>query len=483
MKVRQFTLILILAIGLVGPIQPAAAQAYGTGFTTTIIYQNPHTTPITNIRIVYYGSANSKIPIIIPRPNLAGGKSTSVFVGSLRTASLGFHGTMYIQSEPNLVAIQIQTPGSNSPVKVRPITNLPASGSASVYIASVLRNYFYANTIITLQNVDSQLNNIHLDLYNTDATLVYTSAFLLKPNEVYTFDVGNVTDSPLPEQFNGSAVVTATRLDLKTPGNIMGSAMEMDSVHLGAKSFEGSAHGSLEVYMPSAACNFDIGGQVLLNTAYAVQNNSLYSPTEVTVTYSNGKTHIQTIGPGAKASFVTCKAGDMHSNFLGGAIIRSSAAPVNAIGKVYGGGISTAFSGVIAGSGARNLALPYIRWANAENWNNGTQARSFITVQNVGAKSIHGKITIYYYPCHGDTIIHEIILGDDGLTPGGKVTSSPGMAEIESFGTCEKNPRVGGAAIVSGPENSQLAAVVRVQQWDNAHGIVVGEDYNGINVP
>jgi hypothetical protein len=483
MKIRLFSLSLILAIGLVCSAKPASAQAYGTRFTTTLIYQNPNTTPVTHIQIVYYPSPDNKNPISISRPDLPGGKSTSVFIGTLANASFGFHGALYIQSEPHLVVIQIQTPDPKSPVKVRPITNLPPDGSPTVLFASVLRNSFYANTILTIQNTDSQNNVVRLDLYNIDASLVHSTAFVLAPGEVYIFDAGKEQNFSFPDSFNGSAVVTATRMDMKTPGKIMGSAMEMDNVHLGAKTFEGLAHGSLEVFMPSAACNFDIGGRVLLNTAYAVQNNSSYSSTDVTVTYSNGTSHTQTIGPGAKASFVACQAKKMPANFLGAATIRSSAAPVIAIGKAYGGGLSTAFTGMAADSGSKNLALPYIRWATDGNWKNGTQQRTFITIQNIGSRPIHGIIRVSYYPCRGDTITHVISLGDDGLAPGAKVTSSPGRAEITQFGTCGKGPQVGGSAIVSGPENSQLAAVVRVQQWDNAHGIVVGEDYNGINAP
>jgi hypothetical protein len=483
MKVRLFTLIFSLAIGLAGFSKPAHAQAYGTSFTTTLIYQNPTVATATKIQIIYYATPDTKDPISIPRPDLPGGNSTSVFIGTLQKASSGFHGITYIQSEPRLVAIQRQSPNANSPVKVHPITNLPLYGSPTVLFPTVLRNQFYANTVLTIQNIDSQHNVIRIDLFNIEATLVYSYTLVLDPKDVYIFDAGKEQDNPLPEQFNGSAVVNATRMDLKTPGNIMGSALELDSVYLGAKAFEGVAHGSMEVYMPSAACNFDIGARVFLNTAYAVQNNSLYSSTDVTVTYSNGTTHTQTIGPGAKASFIACQAKDMPSYFLGAAIIRSTVTPVIALGKAYGGGLSTAFTGTAVGSGTKNLALPYIRWANESNWNNGTQERTFITIQNIGPESIHGKIRVYYFPCHGDPATHEILLGVDGLAPGAKVTSNPSRAELEQIGKCGKGPQVGGGAIVAGPENSQLAAVVRVQQWDNAHGIVVGEDYNGLNAP
>jgi len=483
MKGRIFILILFLAIGLVGFTTPAFAQAYGTSFSTTLIYQNPTASPATKIQIIYYASSDTKDPVIIARPDLAGGKSTSLFIGRLGRASSGFHGITYIQSEPSLVAIQMQIPSANSPVKVRPVTNLPLYGSPTILFASVLRNNYHANSILTIQNIDSQFNNVHLDLYDTNANLVFTTAFLLKPGEVYIFDAGKEQDNLLPDPFNGSAVATATRIDLKTPGSIMGTTMELDNLYLGAKTFEGVAHGSNEVFMPSAVCNFDIGGRVFLNTSYAVQNNSLSSSTEVAVFYSNGTTHTQTIGPGAKASFVTCQAKDMPSYFLGSAIIRSSAMPIVAIGKAYGGGLSTAFTGKAAGTGAKNLALPYIRWANETNWYNGTQERTFITIQNIGQETIHGKIRVYYYPCRGDMAIHEIPLGADGLVPGGKVISNPGRADLEQIGKCGKGPQVGGGAIVAGPENSQLAAVVRVQKWDDAHGIVVGEDYNGINAP
>jgi len=483
MKVRLFTLILILATGLVGFTKPANAQAYGTSFTTTLVYQNPTAAPATKIQIIYYPTSGTKDPLIIPRPNLPGGNSTSVFIGTLRNSPSGFHGITYLQSEPRLVVIQKQTPSTNSPIKVRPVTNLPLYGSPSVLFPSVLRNQFYAHTVLTIQNIDAQQNVIRIDLYNLDASLVYSDVLVLGPSDLYIFDAGKERDKPLPDQFNGSAVLTATRMDLKTPGKIMGSALELDSIYWGAKAYEGVAHGSMEVYMPSAACNFDIGGRVFLNTSYAVQNNSFFSSTDVTVTYSNGITHTKTIGPGAKASFVACQAQDMPSYFLGSATIRSTNGAVIAIGKAYGGGLSTAFTGTPAGSGTQNLALPYIRWADETSWNNGTQERTFISIQNIGPEPIRGTLRVYYFPCQGEKATHEIPLGDDGLAPGAKVSSNPSYADLEQIGKCGPGPQVGGGAIVAGPENSLLAAVVRVQQWDNAHGIVVGEDYNGINAP
>jgi hypothetical protein len=483
MKALPFILVLILAIGLAGKSEPVSAQAYGATFTTTIVYQNPTTGPATGIQVIFYASPATKDPVTIPRPDLPGGKTTSLFIGTLDQASLGFHGVTYLQSNPHLVAIQLQTPNPNSPVKAHPITNLPLYGSPMVWIGSVLRNQFGANTIIQVQNIDSQTNIVHLNLYNIKASLVHSSTLTLEPGEAFTFDAGAVQNNPLPEKFNGSALLTATRLDRKTPGKIIGTALELDNQYLGARSFEGIAHGATEVYMPSAACNFDIGGGVLLNTAYAVQNASQTSPTHVTITYSNGITQTQTVRPGAKASFVACQAAPMPSYFLGSAVLQSDTAPILVIGKAYGGGISTAFTGTSAGAGVRNLALPYVRWTNEDNWYNGAQERTFIAIQNVGTEIIHGKLEAYFYPCHGNPVAYEIPLGADGLAPGAKIGLKPSDASIDQFGACPKGPQVGGSVIISGPENSHLAAVVRVQQWDPAHGIVVGEDYNAINAP
>lgn len=483
MKALSFIFILILAVGLAGEPQPVSAQAYGTTFTTTIIYQNPTTAPATRVHLIYYASPATKNPIDIPRPDIPAGKATSIYVGTLDQASSGFHGTFYIQSDPSLVSIQLQRPAPNSQVKVHPVTNLPLYGSPIVWIATVLRNQFDANTILQFQNIDSQTNLIHLDLYNVQASRVYSSTVILEPGETYIFDAGDENNLSLPKKLDGSAVLTATRLDLKTPGKITGSALELDSKYLGARSFEGMGHGAVAVFMPSAACNFDIGGGVLLNTAYAVQNTSLASPTQVTVTYNNGTTQTQTVGPGAKASFITCQAGQMSANFLGSAVVQSTFTPIIVIGKAYGGGISTAFTGTPAGAGSNDLALPYVRWTDKASWYKGAQMRTFIAIQNVGTETIHGKIAAYFYPCRGDIVAYEIPLGDGGLAPGAKVVLKPSDAQIDQFGACEKGPQVGGSVIIAGPNNSHLAAVVRVQQWDPAHGIVVGEDYNALNAP
>jgi hypothetical protein len=482
MKVPSFIAILILAIGLVANAGPASAQAYGTSFTTSTIYQNPELSTASRVHYIYFPSPETKNPIDIPRPDIPEGKTVSVFIGTLDQASQGFHGLTYVQSATKLVSIQMKTAQPSSPIRVRPLTNLPTYGSPTVWIPSVLRDESSANTILYIQNIDSQSDLVRLNLFDLQASLVYSSHLVLEPGETYTLDVNTLPEDQFPKKFNGSGLLIATLQDGKTPGNITANVLELDASFLGARSFEGLGHGKQQVFMPSAACNFDIGAGVLVNSAYAVQNADLNNATEVTVTYTNGITQTATLLPGAKVSLVTCTAAGMPSDFLGAATIRSNPTQIIALGKVYGAGLSTAFTGAPADSGTKDLALPYVRWVNDANWYQGTQQRTFIAIQNIGSEPVP-SLQVFFYPCHGERIAYDIPLPAEGLAPGQKVSLNPGDANFDQFGTCKNGPQVGGSALIVGAVNSQLAAVVRVQQWDSQHNIVVGEDYNAISLP
>jgi hypothetical protein len=76
---------------------------------------------------------------------------------------------------------------------------------------------------------------------------------------------------------------------------------------------------------------------------------------------------------------------------------------VVAIGKVYGGGFSTAFMGVAMGSEV--MGLPYVRWATDANYNAGLGQRTFITIQNVGGPLVETEeVDIEYYDYAGTLV-------------------------------------------------------------------------------
>jgi len=479
MKTRLFTVLIILAIGLAGIAKPAQAQAYSTAFTTSITFQNVGTADTTTLQILFYATPTTTTPIQITRPNLAAGAGTSVSIGTLGAINPGFKGSAVMQADQPLLATLVQVPASGGAVKVRPMSNGFAAGAAQSLIATVLKNTFGANTVFSVQNVDSEDNDITIKFYNTSATMVISDTFTAAPGAAVYWDTGAAGD-PLPSPFNGSAVITAVRGG-GGDGAIVSSAMELDISLNGAKAFEGVAQGATDFFMPSALCKFNSSG-ALQDTSYAVQNTDLVNSTNVTVTYDNAVTDTKPIGPGAKASFVACNATGMPTGYKGAAIVHSDATPVIAVGKAYNGGLSTAFVGAAAGSGTAKVALPYVRWANAANWANGTQQRSFITIQNIGTAAITDDITVQYVTCTG-AIAGTHTISDD-VAVGAKVNSNASNAALTEFGLCGGGgPQYGGGVLITGPAASELAVVVRVMTLDTATNTAVGEDYNGINAP
>lgn len=151
------------------------------------------------------------------------------------------------------------------------------------------------------------------------------------------------------------------------PGNIVGSVVELSTNGTSAAAFEGVSAGSATVFMATGLCNV-FGGQT---TAYAIQNVDTVAAA-VKVKYAPGTGDADggeanlTINPGAKASAVACDF--VNAGYSGAATITSDKNVV-VIGKVFGGGLGTAFLGEPLGSA--KLALPYVRWTNDAAYNAG----------------------------------------------------------------------------------------------------------------
>ncbi len=473
MKVKVFSIfvILVLAFAFIGP-RSASAQAYSTSFTTSITYQNVGAGPTTTLQILFYASPSTVTPITITQPNLAAGASTSIFIGGVGTITSPFQGSAIMQADQPLLATLVQIPQSSTTVFVRPLSDGFSDGAATALIATVLKNTFGANTIVSIQNIDTQMNNVNIKFYNTSALLVTELNQSVEAGASYYVDAGTL--AALGANFNGSAVATAARADT-TAGKIVGSAMELDIVTNGAKAFESVAVGANTYYMPSALCN---AYSDLEKTSYAVQNTSLTASTDVTVTYKPGDlTATATIGAGAKASFGACST--VANGFVGSAVVTAVGAPIIAIGKVSGGGLSTAFLG--GSSGGAKVALPYVRWSPDANYLDGSRQRTSIAVQNVGAALIPaGSITITYTDSFGH-IGTQTYASD--LAVGAKFSSNPTSAGLLWFGMAEPpaSGYGGGAMINCTAPSCQLIAIGRVSTYVAA-GNIAAEDYNGMTV-
>lgn len=461
-KILSLIVVLIVLMGF-NPLH-ANAQAYTTIFTTAITYQNVGTGPAA-VTVSFYATPTTTTPVIVTRPELAPGASTSLHLGSLTTIPAGFRGSAVMQSDQPLLATMVQLPQGTSPgTRNRPLSNGFSEGTNTVLIATVLKNTFDTNTIFSVQNIDSSARTLTFKFYNTSAVKVHEFSTLVQPGAAYYVDAGTLAG--LGTSFNGSAVI-------ESGGNIVGGAMELSIAGSGASAFEGVGTGARRVYMPSALCNA-FGA----NTAFAVQNTSLTTPTSVTVTYSNGRTETKTIGAGAKQSFVACNAPGMPVGFSGSATIESTATDIIAIGKAYGSGLSTAFVG--ASTGASRIALPYVRWANNTNWANGSQQRVFLTIQNIGTTDLAaGTVTVRYIDKNGVQVGSTHTLG--AIPAGGKVNSNATNAGLTEFGVYPDGS-FGGGAIVTGPTGSQLAVVARVST-QIAPNTFASEDYSGMPIP
>lgn len=478
--------VLVLVMALTVGSVAAQAPAYTTPFTTSITYQNISSDAAT-ISITFYGTGT---PYTYNREEpLAAGAGTSLFVGGLNNVESGFRGAAVLSSNAPIVATMVQVPQNNAEVKNRPLSNgfTGDQGASRYLIPTALRTRFQATTIFSAQNVDSVALDITANFYavgSSTATATITRANV-QPGASTYFDLGQLTE--IPENFNGSAVVTAAHTgNASTAGRIVASAMELGTTgnsvlaQYRAAAFEGSRQGSKTVFMPTALCNV-FGGQT---TAYAVQNTTNAQIT-VTATYFNTEGEVagtleKNIAGGAKESFIACDA--TNNNALSGsARIESSANDsIVAIGKkfVSQGILTTAFAGSSVGSSS--LALPYVRWATTSNYQTGNDRgqRAFIAIQNVGTDVVNG-IQVLYKDKDGNTVCtHDLA----PLGAGRKANSSVGdncSDELENAGFgYYSDGSFGGSVLVQGPDGSQLLAVATIQSFFNNR--VVAEDYNGI---
>ncbi|MEM3485592.1 MAG: hypothetical protein QXI12_08230 [Candidatus Methanomethyliaceae archaeon] len=469
---RKVILVLFLITGLLltpWSTSPVNAAAYGTSFTTSITYQNVGTASA-NITILFYPEANSS-PITITRPQLAPNAGTSIYVGGLSEIASGFKGSAVIQSDQPLVATLVQIAPSGSSVKARPLSNAFPNGAAEVGVPTVLKNTFGTNSIVVIQNVDTVAADLTLDFVPTSGSPIRITLNNLPAGAAKYYDLGQM--SQLGTSFNGALKVVAKKAGTSNPGSVVATSMELGTSDNRAYAFEGTVESGSKVYMPSALCKYTAAPQT---TAYAVQNVSSV-PVQVTVKYSSGANDgPYTIDAGGKRSFDGCAVN--APGFIGSAVIEATGGNIVAIGKVYGGGLYTAFLGFT--SGASKVALPYIRYTQS-GWTNGTRQRAFIAIQNVGTSDLPaGAVSVKYYDKNG-ALVGTHTLG--AIPVGGKVNSNASMIGQagNEFGYYPDGT-FGGSAVVEGPSGSQLAVVVRVATYVSPSE-TAGEDYTGIPIP
>ncbi|MFZ3069770.1 MAG: hypothetical protein WA110_01425 [Anaerolineaceae bacterium] len=466
MKIKILS-VLVVVMMLVAGFGTSAVQAgaYTATFTTSITYQNVGAESA-NVSLEFYAE-NSGTPIIITRPALPPMAGTSIYVGSLGELAPGFKGSAVMVSSQPLVATLVQVPATTSGIKVRPLSNGFTGGSSYVLIPTALKQTFDANSIVSVQNVDNVAADLRLVFIPVSGAPIEVLVDDVPAFATKYFDLDKMAAFTAP--FNGSVQINATKAGTADPGLVVASALELNITKTGAYAFEGTDDFGTTIYMPSALCKFN-GTQT---SAYAVQNTTA-GDVDVTVTFAGGVTAgPYTLAAGAKRSFNACDEGN-GDGYIGSAQITATG-DIVAMGKVFGGGLSTAFLGFTSGSA--KVAMPYVRWTTAY-WFDGTRQRTYLAIQNVGADLAAGAVTVKYYDKDG------VLVGTDtlGAIPaGGKVNSNAGNigAPGEEFGYYTDGT-FGGSAVVEGPVGSTLAVIGRVQS--RVGTLTVAEDYSGIQI-
>lgn len=465
MKSKFASIVLILALLLGGVFtSKVQAGAYDTQFTTSITYQNVGTDPATISLMFYAENSSTGIPITLP--DLAPLAGTSIYVGSIGDIANGFKGSAVMSSTQPLVSTLVQTTSADSGVKVRPMSNGFTSGSDYVLVPTVLKGTYDSNSVVSIQNVDTVAVDLDLVFVPISGAPIPVETLNIPPHATKYYDLGVM--SVIPTGFNGSLQIYATKAGTTDPAAVVASALELNVTGFAAYAFEGASDFSTTIYMPSALCLY-AGGQ---SSSYAVQNTT-NADIDVTLTYSGGAVDgPHTLAPGAKQSFNGCAVN--AGGYIGSAIIEATGEIV-AMGKIYGGGLSTAFLGF--NNGAAKVALPYVRWTTA-HWADGTRQRAYIAIQNIGTALAAGSVTVKYYDKAG-TLVGTDTLG--AIAEGAKANSNPGNlgATAGEFGYYTDGT-YGGSAIVEGPAGSQLAVIVRIAQ--SVGTSIAAEDYSGIAI-
>ncbi|HEY1015201.1 MAG TPA: hypothetical protein VGE07_21020 [Herpetosiphonaceae bacterium] len=534
------SLLIAMIVGVLFSLSrvPAAkAVAYGANWQTSFTIQNIGASSA-NFTIRLYSKDNASLIYTYNSPAaLAPGASTSVTARSIIGGSADFNGSATVSSPTTQLAVAMVqfAPGiSHRPlstaVQSSNATNTyllplvmdllpnnvheghevqavpgsvpagedfaPAAGAAppqiangvnatgsTVIIPTALKTVFNTNSIIAIQSAAPSGDiNITFRFYAVGATSpTWTASILNQPPYRTTFlDLAGNPNVQLPSGFTGSMVATATYVSGGAAAPLAAMANEFAVNSNNSAAFEGTSAGAVTVYMPSAQCTYAAQSS---STAYAVQNVNLSASLTFALQYdTNVELNVMdgpyTVSAGGKKSVGGCDV--MANNRTGSAIISRTAGTgtMVVVGKVSGGGLSTAFLGFTGGTA--RVALPYVRWSPNSTFNTGTRQRTNIAIQNVGQETVVGAV-VQYIDRNG-TVIKTDTLGN--ISPGGKVNSDPASAlALDSCGRFGEygggadclGTSFGGGAVVVAPAGSTLAVLARV------YGLGSGEDYSGVN--
>jgi hypothetical protein len=469
-------LIFLLTISVPGSaMSPAAAPTWNS----TIYYYNPSTAGKLTASFVGLGTTPPDVNKDVPAHGFG-----QILVGSTGD----FKGSAILSANIPLAAVYKQADagsGAYAPVLYSSFDASQAGTSGKFYVPSVIHLGYYVSKI-GIQNVENGAVNLVLDFYDA-ATGTHKTTLTPPPVAAEGSFVFEMTDTDVPgigTSFDGSLVITATKVAGGTAARVVAAVEELQSQGQRSYAFEGSGNPTATIYMPSAVCRYTTK---LLTSYFAVQNASSTDDATITVTYYSTAgavlaTHAAgTVKPGAKISINTCDAKvytQMNGKFAT-AVIKSTQ-PVVVVGKVNSNdGLATAYLGQSAGS--KRVLLPYLVF-NKTATGSISLTTTQIIIMNVSTAAVSDafsvKVNFYYKAADGSYKFQTTTLAA-ATTP------------LKKFGVISTLPRVSGAALdangnylgaVEVVTDQPVVVLARVTQTvTGVAGITtLGEDYGGI---
>jgi hypothetical protein len=481
-------IILVLAIGILGPETARAQPSAGATWSSDIIYFNLSSIPsgYKNLTIAFNNNGTTI-------PGKTDKISYQYFSNTILAGAIGqnFAGSAVLSAEVPVVAVYKQVSSSSNPYSPILYSSFTAdqAGNGIFYIPSVQRNPAFVSQV-GIQNVEAVPLDLTLNFYAVgSSTPAFTATKAAVPSQSsYVFKLSDLSNCPLT--FNGSLVITATP---STPGssttaNIVAVVQEVQSNGRQAYASEGAASGAGTIYMPSAMCNV---GKTQQTTFYAIQNAGASDGT-ATITYYDGLGNTVanmttgTIHPNSKVSVSTCDkavVANTSGKSVLSAVITGNGIVLVAMGKVQStDGLMTAFLGfqqptTARGDGSYHVALPYVEWSNST-----LGFHTYIAVMNASGAP-ETNITVNYYPRNGAKapVGKAQILANSAmpLAANAKRNSEPDQVNGALNGS---KSFLGAVEVVS---DQPVVVIVRVQRGvSGIPGVTtLGEDYSGINVP
>lgn len=379
------TLLLVIAavqlFGLAGVAQgPAGTWVSG------IQVQNQSSSPAT-VTITFYWAENSATPgqvaFTIGPETIPGNGSKTWYLPSIAGFPNGFVGSAVVSSDQPVAAILNTTNTAagteSSPRRIGAATGV-LQGAVTVYAPYVRKNFSGRNSYIAVQNTSAQRATVGITYRDAATGNVVTAGYELAELPPYSTKIFyQDANAGLPNNFNGSAVITGTQPLAVVVNNANDGTSWTRSQF---ESYNGMIQGSTKLWVPKITAKFSG-----YNTGLTIQNvGTAAARMRLECTWGTVDSP-NPIQPGAAWSIYLPSLFPAASG-AGSAIVTSSQPMVGVVSEVkHEKGYGVVWSMIPDGTGTTVVLFPKFDRRYGNLYNGGIQ------VQNIGTAPTRLQVT------------------------------------------------------------------------------------------